>query len=716
MKSKWHFFSFTRFLAYIVVLITAFSMCSISVFSAENDYQFNQIVQLEHTQLDTSKWQQLVPDPSNSQQYFIINNTGQMYLVDSMNKTHEVLDLYINQQEDSSVIKLTAIELHPNFSLRDQVGYGTFYTAHLEVLDKDSRIIRIQEHSKELELKFDAVITQWQFSSYTHKKVDLETKREVVRIAVPDNNIYIKQISFNPYIKTWNDGFGLLYIALNGQEKWRKPLYSGVILRINPAKFGLRSFTVPNSNPYLHNDEIKDEIYLLGAQNIKQFIWPDKNDDYILLSHQYNNKNLLSVARGQNDWRKHDPKKILYKNDSIIHDMLTYRGRELPQLRNKLLLLKKENQQWLVESLSIKPAVNENMNAENKSQQEWVYTLLQFTNDSEINLGSNRDGEILVLNKSAGAVFQIYQESVDEQVVLNQETYAIETQRSSWNGFFTYFIIVIIFGAVFYWLKRHRYSAKSVVRKQFAHIGLSESQLQIGLYHRHQSSTDTIIDIADIVSCEVKLNEQTINVINQQDEHGFNQGKEQDLRNVLVKEQVDKMVEGKVRQVSLLFTDTNDKNYTVCLYMRKGSDRITKKTYSVVIDDLIDWCWLIAKKINSNSTGKRNKKLILATTSSANALEESQATASLHSQAAAIRSATHDVVESLQNQEESNPKENIVAADFTESTNYVPPNNIVDTELVNALEKLVDLKQQDFLTQEEFTKAKENLMKSLFDK
>ena len=41
--------------------------------------------------------------------------------------------------------------------------------------------------------------------------------------------------------------------------------------------------------------------------------------------------------------------------------------------------------------------------------------------------------------------------------------------------------------------------------------------------------------------------------------------------------------------------------------------------------------------------------------------------------------------------------------------------NTIDTELVNALEKLVDLKQEGFLTQEEFVKAKENLMRNLFN-
>jgi len=714
VKSKRHFFNLTSFIAHKFALVTVLYLFSISIFAEENDYQFNKIVQLNHSQLTSSHWRQLVPDTSSSQQYFIINNTGQMHTVDEMGKTHTVLDLNIDQQKESPSIKLTAIELHPNFSLRDQVGYGTFYTAHLEALDENSRTKRIQERSSEIELKFDAVITQWQFSSGTHKKVDLETKREVVRIAVPDKTMNIKQLSFSPYKKSWNDDFGLLYIALNGEEKWKKPLYSGVVLRINPAKFGMRSFTIPNSNPYLKDDEIKGEIYLLGAQNIKQFIWPDKNGDDILVSHQYENKRLLSLTRGQDDWRVSKPKKVIYQSDNIINDILSYRGRDLPYLRNRLLVLKQDNQQWLVESLNIKPSLNQGERADNKPQQEWKFTSLQLTDDSEISFSTNRNGEILVLNKTAGTIFQISQENADITMPLNNGDTSTESQRDSTNSYFIYFILLIVIGVAFYWLKRNRYSAKSVVRKQFAHIELSESQLQIGLYHRHQSSTDTIIDIADVVSCEAKLNEQSINIINQEIEHGFNHDKEQDLRNIFAKEQVDKMVDGKVRQISLLITDNHEKNYTICLYMRKGSDRITKKTYSVVINDLIDWCWLIAEKINSNNTDKRKKKPVISVAS--NSIEKSQEQVPLHNQAAAIRSVTHDVVTA---QEQEQPKKKATAVNVIEevkSTSQVASNNTIDTELVNALEKLVDLKQQGFLTQEEFIKAKENLMQSLFDR
>ena len=719
MNSKRHFFNSTRYIARIAVFISVFSLLTVTVFAKDSHYQLNKIAQLNNVQGESSQWLQLVTHPNNTQQYFIINKTGQMYFVDDMDKLHPVLNLSANYPKDPSLIKLTAIELHPNFALRNQPGYGTFYTAHLEVLDKKIRTKRIQERSNELTLKFDAVITEWKFSSANYQKIDLNTKREVLRIAVPDNNMTIKQMSFSPFTKSWNDGFGLLYVALNGEEKWQKPLYSGVILRINPAKFGLRSFTVPISNPYLKESTVKDEIYLLGGQNIKQFIWPDKNSDDILVSHRYKGKSLLSLINGQNDWRDSGPKNILYQGGNSIEDALLYRGSFLPYLRNKLLLLTQENQRWFIESINVKPLVNKGVSVENKPQQEWQFTAQQIANKTEISFSHNRDGEVLILDKTAGTIFQMSQENATITAPAKKKVNISQNQEESSNSIVIIFIVMIAIGVVGYFFKRNKFSAKAIVRKQFAHLELSESQQQIGLYHRHKNSIDTIVDITDIVICEVKLNDITINVISHEAGHGFNHDKEQDLRDIFEKEQIEKMIDGKIRQISLSFTDIHEKNYIVCLYMRKGNDRVTKKTYSVVIDDLIDWCWLIATKINADETKTRNKKPVISSEPVVDSAEQKHNQTSLYNQPAAIQPTTHESIQAQQSLEDDLPHEQtetIKANENIEVAKQPNQNNTIDTELVNALEKLVNLKQQGFLTHKEFTKAKENLMQSLFDK
>jgi len=719
MNSNRYLFNLFWYTAHAIVLLTLFGLLSVTAFAKENHYRFNQIAQLNHLQSVPSQWLKLVTNPRNTQQYFIINKSGQMYLVDDMKELHPLLDLNANDSKGSSSIKLTAIELHPNFALRNQPGHGTFYTAHLEILDEKSRTKRIQESSDELILKFDAVITEWQFSSINYQKVDLDTKREILRIAVPDNSMTIKQMSFSPYTKSWNDDFGLLYIALNGQKKWQKPLYSGVLLRINPDKFSLLSFTVPSSNPYLKESEIKNEIYLLGGQNINQFIWPTKNSDDILLSHRYNDKSLLSLTGVQNDWRDNAPKKIIYQNDKFIEDVMLYRGSYLLNLRNKMLLLTKDKRTWFLESLDIKPSVNKSMLVENTPQQEWQFTTKQLANNSEILFSHNGTDEVLILDKTAGMVFQLFQENSPIKTLTEKNVTAAETQGEPRNRVYIFFLIMIVVVIVFYFFKRNKSSAKAIVRKQFAHIELSESQQQIGFYHRHNKSVDTVVDIIDIVICEVKLNDNSIAVINQNVGHGFDHAKEQDLRAIFAKEKVDKMVEGKTRQISLSFSDTHNKNFSVCLYMRKGSNRITKRTYAAVIDDLIDWCWLLATKINSDETEKRKKKPAISSELVIDSVEQKRNQNLLHNQASVNRPDAYEAVKIEQSSEKELIPEKAVTMGPDGSLEVVEQcdqNSTIDTELVYALEKLVNLKQQGFLTQEEFTKAKENLLRSLFDK
>jgi hypothetical protein len=687
-----------------------------TVFANEEPYTLEKIAQLNHKQSDSSEGLQLVTHPNNTEQYFTLNNTGQIYFIDDVDKPQQVLNLNHADAIDSSVIKLTAMVLHPNFALREQTGYNTFYTAHLELLDVNSKTKRIIEQDNDLKLQFDAVITEWQFNSSTYHQVDLNTKREVVRISVPDNSMTIKQMSFNPYTKSWNDGFGLLYIALNGESSWKQPLYSGVVLRINPAPFGLRSFTVPHSNPFIKNSVIKDEIYLLGAQNIQQFTWPDKNNDDFLISHKYNNESLLSLLTHSNDWRDNLPENVFYRSDIPVNDLLFYQGSLLPSLRNKLLLLIKNEKSWEIESLKIKRSVNENISVNDKPQQEWQLTEQQLTPKNDVSLSTNREGAILIFDHTSGSVTQIISGNATKGA---EKVTPVKTDMESTNSVFIFFVLIVVavFGLVFYLFKQNNISAKAIVRKQFAHLELSESQQQIGLFHRHQSSIDTIVDIADITICEVKLNDITIGVINKTIGHGFNHEKEQDLRDVFEKEKVDKMIDGKIRQVSLSLTDINKKYYTVCLYMRKGNDRVTKQTYSVVIEGLIDWCWLFGEKINADETSERKKKPIVSSKPELEPIDQSNNRNSLYTQPEEINPAKRESLEIQPTSIDKLPEETIeVEEEIIHEPEPLISNSTVDTELVNALEKLVDLKQQGFLTPEEFTVAKENLLRSLFDK
>jgi len=729
MDYKWYLGRFST--RVFVLFVGIFTMLPLAAYSNGGSYQLTKVAQLEHQLISQPNWQQLIVNPSNKQQHFVIRESGQVYLIDDDKiKPKAILDMSVYQQTESSLFKLTAIELHPNFSLRDQVGYSTFYTAHIENINNSSKTKRLQERGDELQLSFDSVITEWKFSSVNHQKVDINTKREVLRVGVPDNSMIIKQMSFSPYIKSWNDNFGLLHVALDGRDKWPQPLYSGVILRIDPTEFGLRSFTVPDNNPYLKNSEINDAIYLLGGQEIQQFIWPGKNSEHLLVSHKYNQKHLLSLTDGRDDWRDSASKQVLYQGDDAVQDILMYQGRDLPLLRSKLLLLRQKEQHWFVDSLAFNFSDNKSIRDEKKPQAVWKFTSQQLPIKSKVLFSRNPYGELYLLDKTISVLFRLTQQVLASEsfVVDSGEKNTIEPPSSN-NSIFILLAIfsLVILGIMYNWLTRGGHAVKSIVRQQFASFELSKSSQQIGLYHRHQDSTETIIDVVDIVSSEIKLNEHNISAVNAELGHGFNNDKEQDLRAIFVKEKIDKMVDGKVRQISLLLTDKQKNSYTVCLYMRKGSNRITKKHYIQVVNELIDWCWFIGERLNPGEFNKRKVKSIVLPNDKADINANNNKTP-LHNQAAAIRPVKHqmDNASRILATNEHPPILNVVnqeknlaelAGDKnSENHRQTHEKNTINTELVNALEKLVSMKQQGFLTMDEFSKAKEKLLKGLLEK
>lgn len=713
MNEKSHFFNAIVWKFLLTVLISSLSLI---VIAKDFNFQINKIAQFNQAENENSLWLQLINNPSNIEQYFIINKKGEMFLVDGMEKLHPLLDLNVNNLKDSPQIEFTSFVLHPNFALRNQTGYSTFYTAHIEPLDDRKNIKRLQESSNELVLKFDTVITEWQFSSINHQKINLSTKREILRVAVPDESMMIKQMSFSPYSKSWDDDFGFLYIALSGEKKWNNPLYSGVLLRINPAKFGLRNYTVPQSNPFIKESGIKDEIYSLGAQSIKQFIWPEKNSDNILLFHYFNDEILLSLANAQSDWRGHFPKKTTHQGNNSIEDALLYRGSNLSSIRNKLLLLSKYEQVWSVRLLNINPSNNDNLPVVDQPQQEWQFTLGQLPNNNEMIFSQNRNGEVLILDKTAGMLFQISQENLSQNSPNKVEVVSAKSTEEPASSVYFFLIILIIIGAFLYFLKRKNHSAKAIVRKQYAQIELSDSKQKINFYHRHQKSSDTTIDLMRIITCEIRLNDNIVSIINKETGNGFDHDKEKDLRAIFAKEKAEKMVDGKIRQINLSITDTDNKHYVICLYMRKGSDRVTKKSYSIAIEDLIDWCWIIAEKINPNDTKKRKKKIKKAAESNNDSAAQRR-NSILHNQVSETRPSNHSLTEKEQPVPKVIAQKNAILKNAQEVKGSAEPlkqSGNINTDLVYALEKLVDLKQQGFLTQEEFNKAKENLLNSLY--
>jgi hypothetical protein len=132
---------------------------------------------------------------------------------------------------------------------------------------------------------------------------------------------------------------------------------------------------------------------------------------------------------------------------------------------------------------------------------------------------------------------------------------------------------------------------------------------------------------------------------------------------------------------------------------------------------LVDWCWLIAKIINPENTGIR-QALNTEDDPMDSAKNTAKNEAPLHQQTDSIRATTHTKIEQLSPEnishaEQATAEPRITTVDpINKKTNDT---GMIDAELVNALEKLVHLKQQGFLSLEEFTQAKAKLLNNLID-
>lgn len=714
------------------ILFLLLSLCllllpnSSSANNRANQYLLQKIAQAPQVKGKNSQWLQLLEQPGNSQHYYLANKQGKIYQLvqDNPNSTTLFLDLQQNLTKEP-ILQLSAFTLHPNFSLADQNNYGTFYTAHVEQSLNISRARRIQEPAVTMKLSYDAVVTEWQLNPA--KQVDMSSQREVLRIAIASVNDGIKQLSFNPYSKSWHDDFSQLYIALAHNPKLKQyPLYSGTILRIHPQEVAIGSYSVPDSNPFFAKEKIEDAIYLLGAGKIKQFIWPDKYANKLLISHVYHYKDTvkhwLSYSDGGEDWRRKPPKKFLYQNKKplTVNSLLVYRGQNAPILRNKLLMLTKNKQQWQLSSLgkgnsTTNLGVQQRQKILSPPQLEWQLQQAELI-ANQLTLFRDNRGELLFFNEDTGAIYQLFQQDIIQGYTPSNQ----ETKQSGIGGMTVFMIILaLLAGYIFYQVNIRQNSVKSFVRREFANLAFTGDKSALNLFKRHQHKAETKIALADIKQCQLLLGDLVIATINTTLGHGFSDQQEEALREIFHKEQVDKMVDGKVRRISFtICTDEKDK-YIICLYLRKGSDRITKNSYFAVVDDVINWCWQIATEINSEHTDERSIKPKITAADIALAEHKTHDDTPLHAQAEIIRPATHPHPPSGVNglapmSATTVLKENnagIILTNHHDTTTIEAAK--VETDLVNALEKLVKLQQQGFLSTDEFSQAKAKLLDSL---
>jgi hypothetical protein len=675
-----------------------------SLFAAAEEYQLEVLAKLPT--LSAEKNITLIPLPienDKNKQYLLADETGELSLLSDAHLL-TLLRLPLSDQTSEMQVRLTDLILHPSFSLAGKVGYQTFFTAHIEPTKTNNNVARLTQLKNPTTLPFDTVVTQWKYDSTAPNVIDVEQRREVIRIAVPTATHQIQKIAFNPYNKVWHDDYGLMHIALSESKPddssaTKTPLYSGVILRITPEKFGLRNYMVPNNNPFVKTSDINKEIFILGAKNIKSFSWSKQYHDALLVQHIDDGTHKVAVAKKGTDWRETYQNKLVFPFESKIASntkILTYSGRKLKTLIGNILYLSKNTKNWQLAKLNTTPESSDTTKELTEKATNQLFTKEELDPQSELSLFYDHMGEPLLLDhtkKQLLSIITMNQLKLDSDNSVQAEGALADkpnTENNNAYGKMLFILLIIVLSVVFYQLRPKRNAAKIKLRNQFARFELDDKKTTLSFYKRHLSMIDSQLPIADIVKSEVFLNDNSINIINEDTGNGFNEQRENQMRLAFTQAHRHKIIDKEIRQVSLYLTDKNTEIHAVCLYLRKGNQRLTKAKYFDTLETAIDWSWFIANQLNPTDTSIRTVKETV--------INKPKEEAHIKPKISPV-----DI-------KELETKETEIIKQTQEELHDIA---VHDSELINALDKLVNLKQQGFLTDEEFSLAKAKILSDM---
>ncbi len=671
--------------------IIFFTMATCTLFFTQialaEKYQLELIVDLNEINNASTDaiWLNPLTNPADGDEFFVAQNNGLILLVDKYNKANQktILNLPLWANEPA-FISLTAIAIHPNFANPEKPGYATLYTAHTTAFEEEKNSSRSTLHDTSIDFPFafETLITAWQFD-FDEQKIDPQTKREILSIPIKDQSIAIKQLAFDPYQKSWNTDYGQLYFSLRYIDELQyHPLYSGVILRISPLAFGSRNYTVSQTNPFIKNSEVIDEIVVMGGQNIEHFFWAKNNHASIFIQHSSSQQYQLTKAKLGDNLLIPSNSNFLWPQSAAMSSTLLYQGRNFPNLRNKMVFFSLLDNQWYLTSFALSPLEEESPISEKLITKELL------SSNSYLNIYQDKQGEIVLFDNDKNRLYSL--QSADKDIIKAVASQSnISGARINHNAIYIS-LLVVLFSLWFFVNRKSAVQKKSrhVFEKKHVRFEYEQTTQSILLFRAKQKSADKTLSIDNIIRCEVLLNKSVINTIDGQLNNAINNQIEEQIRALFTKEKNDKMVDEKTRQIGMILSD-KDNNYTVHLYLRKGNNRITNITFDEAVDMLMDLCWVISKRITPQITETR---LIPIVVSSRKTIP------------AAPRKTS--VAQSISNDNHSNK----VSAKPQSMDTKPISQSTQQNEVVEALEKLVNLHQQGYLTDEEFSLAKIKLL------
>ena len=720
------------------------------------------------------------------QQYLVASASGQLAFLDANRDKFTMLNHQLPSNEplsnqllgdqlasETEGKTLLAIALHPNFNTREQEGYHAFYTAHQAPVNKaNNKTNRIFDRQINADtLTQEIVIQEWQLSDNIEQGG--ATIREVLSIGLPTPETTKVQLAFNPYHKAWDDNFGLLHIGLSAIEGFvTSPLYSGAILRIQPKAFGLKAYTIPQSNPFITKAEINPEIYRFKLSRLGNFIWPNRTEETLWIDHQ--DKQTRKISRAS------IPISTVFQFDNRNineHQILAYYSRQADTLYGSTFVVSDHQDQPYLTSLT-----------KNATEDGYQLTpLIALNTPLPVKLFNGANDEVLMYHPATGTLSSLVIALADstnsealttEPYTGNLRTGNLSTGNSNIghsNAGIDKFVVILLILMLTSWgswliyrkINAQRFSVTSFYQQQFKHLELSSDQRIVHLFKAHQSIPSKSLTLSNISTIKLLLNNIAIVEITPQ------QGMTNDFANIWRQtcniEKREKMVTGKLRHIQLAFLDSDKQIYLVSLYLRKGDNRISKASYQTANSQLVDWAWRLSALIAPETTEIRD-------TTADESLEKSRRINTIQSNEVDVKQTSEKVTEPLtehlaepltepltdhltkQSSEAFNKtkqaKESASAehvdmptlktmlirqpvSDKTIAEPTIPEPSITeptisapateptvsqndelsrgqtDAQLIAALEKLASLKKQNYLTKEEFEQAKAKLLNDL---
>jgi glucose/arabinose dehydrogenase len=180
---------------------------------------------------------------------------------------------------------LNTFAFHPDFATRNRPGSGKFYTYSTET--PESGVADFPSPDPLRRVAHHDVVAEWSVNPDNPDRVDLSSRREILRIAHPLHDHVGGQLGFNPNAKPGQPDYGLLYIGvgdggntvfrssevdeLHTAQNLMSPL--GKILRIDPLQDGRWQYRVPPGNPFIRDAGALGAIWAYGLRNPERFSW-----------------------------------------------------------------------------------------------------------------------------------------------------------------------------------------------------------------------------------------------------------------------------------------------------------------------------------------------------------------------------------------------------------------------------------------------------------